>query len=297
MRRKPLLVVLALILTISLTGCGLFFQSPGTGSLAIYLADLPGDLEEVNVFIDRVEVKRNGEQWETINDFNDFNGTPEVFDLLELQYFEALLGEKELSAGEYNQIRLIVAAPEENDTEPGDIAEASHIVKDGELIPLHIPSGMQTGLKMHYNFTVVENYITELILDVDVERLIEAGKSGKYILHPTEFIYVFDKAILGEIIGRVLEDDGNDGEVIDRDITITLYRVENGEKEEIRTLTAIRNGEALDGSFKFRGLSEGEYELEIEADDFVTKNVTEITVKAGKTNDLGDILLEKDETD
>lgn len=296
MTKKTLLIGLVLGLVISLAGCGTFFLSSDTGTLALYLADLPGNVDAVNVVLDRVEVKINGEQWELINDFSD-EGETETFDLLKLQYMEALLGEKELPAGEYSQIRLVLAAPEEGTSQPQDLSQTSHIVKDGEEIPLFIPSGTATGLKIHHKFTVEAGLINVLILDVDVEKLIEAGKSGDHILHPTKFIYVIDPTTTGEITGKVLEDNGNNGEDSEGvPIKITAYRIENEEEEEIATGWAANEEDQENniniGFFKLRGLPEGDYKLGFSAEGYEDKTYEgSIEVKAGETKDIGDIYL------
>lgn len=296
MKKNAFLLAMIFSIALILSGCGTFFLNSDTGTLALYLADNPGDVDKVNVVLDRVEVKRTGEQWYIINDFGG-EGKTESFDLLSLRNTEALLGEKELPAGKYTQIRLIVGAPEEGDPEPQDLSKTSHILlKDGEKIPLFIPSGMQTGLKINYNF-VVEDYITELILDVDVEKLIEAGKSDKYILHPTQFIFVIDKAVTGEISGTVLENGENNGtEIIETEITVTAFKGENGEK--IASAFPENNPDNVNeipvGFFKIRGLSESIYKLEITGEGFETKTLDGIQVEAGKTTGLGDIYIQKE---
>ena len=111
------------------------------------------------------------------------------------------LGDQEFPVGHYKQIRLIIGkTPEsENNNEGEPHPYANYVVlKDGSYVPLKIPSGLQTGIKLVHNFVVERGKTVELLLDFDACRsVVEAGKSGKFILKPTiKVIRPIDKSVV-----------------------------------------------------------------------------------------------------
>ncbi len=293
MLKKLALLALAVGLVFSLAGCENFFPGEDNGTLAIYLADLPvNEVAEVNVTLSKVEVHKDGE-WITINDFGEEG---EKFDLLELRFDEALLGQEYLDPGDYTQIRLIIDATEEPaDGKPGYEGQKSYVVKEdnGEKIPIFIPSGTQTGLKINHEFSIAANTITELILDVDVrDMLIKAGKSGKIILRPTS-IMVIDKVISGEIRGRVLEDYENDGLVIDdKDVVISAFKTADDDEPVAEAVASTEEVNGVPaGSFNIRGLLEGNYYITVEAEGYEKETIDNIEVFAGETTELEETIL------
>jgi len=260
---------MVLITGLLLTGCeGLLTGEDGTGELALFIADAPGDVSEVNVTLEEVRAIREDEGETTIT---DFDGETKEVDLLELQFAEELLGEQVLPAGDYKQIRLIVAADEEGQqTERGQ----SYVVYEDEEgntteENIFIPSGMQTGLKINYDFTIEEGIIKQLLLDIDVDKMLhEAGESGKIILAPTA-IRVIDLVSTGSIEGRVVvgEDEEDDYQSIDNENYEILVELWEGTREDeedpITSTTAILEEDEITekapGSYLLRGLDPGQY--------------------------------------
>jgi len=303
MVKKLVLLALALGLVLSFAGCDIFSLGGDTGTLAIYLADMPvNDVKEVNVTLSRVEVKKDNE-WVEIRNFEEDDEYDGKFDLLTLRFDEALLGQEYLPEGNYNQIRLIIAAPEapEDEVPPYD-GHKSYIVKNNneERIPIFVPSGTQTGLKINHQFSIEADSITKLILDVDVrDMLLKAGESGKIILGPTS-IKVIDKVISGNIMGKVLAFDDNGGEVIeDTDVIIKAFKTDDDEKPAAEAVASTEDENGVPaGSFKLRGLLEGKYYITVEAEGFETKTIEDIDVNEGETTELDDpILLQEKSND
>jgi PKD repeat protein len=96
----------------------------------------------------------------------------QTFDLIALQDVTELLGEKNLTAGKYTQIRLTVESAVITLNESGTIVEHD----------LEIPS---EKIKLIKPFTIVDNETTVLTLDFDVYKSIHETGSGKYMMKPT----------------------------------------------------------------------------------------------------------------
>lgn len=152
---SSLLVVLLLAgASVLMAACSLFSSDSSEGTLTLLLTDapFPFDLvDEANVTISRVEiVGQDSGPTPILEDVRTYN-------LLELRDgVTAVLGEVDLPAGKYPQIRMIV-----------DEAEIKLI--DGRTFDLFVPSGAQTGLKiLLQSFEIVADQAIELTLDFDV---------------------------------------------------------------------------------------------------------------------------------
>lgn len=158
-----------LLAAFALTGCDILSSDDAVhGRVRVHLTDAPlDDFTEVNVEITRVELL--GE-----DDVYVITDEAQVYDLLQLQNgVTATMGEAEVPAGRYHQLRLIVS----------DEAEVRYV--DGSEVK--IPSGQQTGIKVIFpSFEIEEEGdVVELTVDFDVnESFVKAGESGQYIFKP-----------------------------------------------------------------------------------------------------------------
>ncbi len=171
---------------------------PQYGTLRMNLVDAPADLQGVEslvVIFSRVIVHRSAEAdsahegWFTIL-ADTLPEDERTFDLLQLvNGVFATLGEVELEAGHYTQVRIML--------------ERAVLTVDGVVQSLFIPSGDETGIKLVGGFSVAPDVVTDLTVDFDVARsLIEAPPgSGNYILRPT--IRLVQSALAGAIAGTV----------------------------------------------------------------------------------------------
>lgn len=143
----------------------------GTGKLSIKLTDAPGfNITEALVTISHVNVHYAG-----TNDTNNTEGEwitvinePQTFDLVQLQNATVLLGETDLTAGWYTQIRLFV--------------DQALVTIDGTQYDLKIPS---KKIKLITPFLVQDNDTLTLTLDFDVQKSIHQAAFNKYIMRPT----------------------------------------------------------------------------------------------------------------
>ena len=156
------------------------------GTLSLGLTDGPpprDTYEAIYVTIKEIRVNHEDKGWETLNG-PDLN-LPQTFNLLELvNGIIADLGAVELEAGHYNQMRLMLGT--EPVGEQHDCPNYLILKGDDEQIPLKVPSGYQTGIKLVKGFDIEHKGSTELVLDFDaLKSIVKAGKSGKYLLKPT----------------------------------------------------------------------------------------------------------------
>ena len=96
-----------------------------------------------------------------------------TFDLIALQNVTDLLGEENLSAGKYTQIRLIVESAE---------ITINNSTGKKEAHSLKIPSNK---VKLNKPFWIYENETTVLTLDFDVYKSVHKSGKDKYIMKPT----------------------------------------------------------------------------------------------------------------
>ena len=161
-----------------------------TGTLQVLLTDAPANYDEVWIDVQEVRVHKQAEAEDEDDGWRTVNDQPIRVNLLELTNGNyQILGEAELEAGNYSQIRLI-------------LGEQNELIIDGESTPLTTPSAQQSGLKLNVNAEIEggENYT--LLLDFDASRsIVKAGNSGMYILKPV--IKAVELAQTGAIGGTI----------------------------------------------------------------------------------------------
>lgn len=180
-----------------LAGC----VTDGEGSASIYVKDAPTDeFDEIHVLFSAVEVHYagNGSDEDDGNetDAMDGNETDEDdgewrtivesesgidVDLLNASGTRsAFLGEADLEAGTYTQIRVHVIE--------------AYGIEDGERSDFFVPSGT---LKLVRSFEVQADQETKITLDFDLDRSLKQTGNGQWILTP----------VVGMTYVEVVEDD------------------------------------------------------------------------------------------
>lgn len=181
-----LLTIAATASIITLSGCGGGGNGASTGTLSVAITDAPGEFAELHLSILEVRVVPNGEANEPTGPglplIASFDPPREV-DILDLAYAQELLGAATVPAGEYSQVRLVLA-PNVNGEPPANYVTL--LSDPTTLIPLDTPSAQQSGLKLVGKYAVTAGETAAIVLDFDPTRaIVEAGSSGKYILKPT----------------------------------------------------------------------------------------------------------------
>ena len=266
-RRSGIIAFLLITTFLFACGGGGGGSDVGTGTLSVALTDSScSSYAAIYVTIDEVQVNRsaNGNSgWQTV-------ATPmKTYNLLKLiNGVTEVLGDQELTAGNYNQIRLIIGkTPEsENNINGEPHPYANYVVfDDGSDEPLKIPSGYNTGIKLVHNFEVEENNIVELLLDfVACRSVVETG-SGKYILKPT--IKVIETLNKFDVFGDVTEN--NTDPVLHITGALVSAQISDGRSASVvrATLTSVEIGE--EGRYRIL-LSPGQsYNIVVYSDDKV----------------------------
>jgi hypothetical protein len=177
---------------LALAGCS--NEDPTTGRLSLFVTDAPvDDATAVVVEFTGVEVKPAGGEALAF----DFDA-PRSIDLLALSGTdsEGLLEGVEVPAGRYEWVRLAVNAAT-------GVEDSWIDLEDGSRHELEIPSGAQTGLKLHSGFNVPAGGAASFTVDFDLRKSVHPpmNEGGAYLLRPT--LRIVDNAQVGAIAGTV----------------------------------------------------------------------------------------------
>lgn len=257
---KNLFVVVAILLSFITIGCNDDDDTTvGSAKVELRLTDAPANYEEVNIDVQQVVFKMNGD-----NDFNFTLENPGVYNLLELNNgIDVLLGDSDLPVGTISQIRLILG---ENNT----------IKVNGVLHPLHTPSAQQSGLKVNVHYTLEPDMVYQIWLDFDAGKSIVERGNGTYGLKPVVRAYT-------DLTNGMIE-----GVVLPQESLTTVYAIQNIQDT---IAVAIPNS---DGYFRFSGLEEGVYHLNFNPANplFESHDINDVQVIFGTSNNIGQIIMQ-----
>jgi len=173
-------------------------SSPQTGTLHVAMTDAPScGFDHVFVTVSQVRVNAssnagdNDAGWSTIT-----LATPQKIDLLSLTNGAlADLGQTALPAGQYQQVRLVLAQNQ------GNTLANSVVPTGGAEQALATPSATQSGYKIITPFTVQPNTLVDLVLDFNACKSIVQRGNGAYALKPV--VTATPTVVSGEISGYV----------------------------------------------------------------------------------------------
>ncbi len=260
---------MALLLIFSVTACDQ--SASDTGTLRVIMHDNPADFDEIWVEIVRVEVNNQLDEetgWVTISE------PGETYNLLELiNGAQVVLGEQELEAGVYRQIRLI-------------LGDNNYVVIGEDEYDLQTPSGQQTGVKLNIDITIQNGIAYVLALDFDAHRSVVAqGQTpvgAPFLLTPV--IRSYEPAETGIISGVVALKEEDDADLNELNVRVELVG------HTVSTLVEENTGE-----FQLRGLPAGTYDIEVTAVGYQAATETGINVTAGEITEIEAVTLVQQE--
>ncbi|HEM7800616.1 DUF4382 domain-containing protein [Burkholderia cenocepacia] len=250
-----------------LAGCGGGDDGGGTqtGTLHVAMTDAPScGFDHVYVTVSQVRVNANANAadndggWSTVS-----LATPQKIDLLSLTNgVLADLGQTALPAGQYQQVRLVLAQNQ------GNTLANSVVPTGGTEQALATPSATQSGYKIIQPFTVQPNTLVDLVLDFNACKSIVQRGNGSYALKPV--VTAIPTVVSGAISGYVAAAEAG----------ATVYAEQGGK---------VVRGTVADSSGKFvlspliQSSTQGNYDVVIVQNHFASGIVRSVPVVVNTT--------------
>jgi hypothetical protein len=154
-----------------------------TGTLRVSITDAPAcGFDHVYVTVEKVRVNGSASAADTDSGWTDITlSAPQRIDLLALSNGAlTTLGQAQLPAGTYQQLRLVLSA----NTSANPLAN-SVVPTGGTEQAVDTPSAAQSGLKLNADMTVAADKVADFAIDFDAcKSFVHAGNSGKIIMKP-----------------------------------------------------------------------------------------------------------------
>lgn len=173
------------------------------GTLKLAMTDAPAcGYDHVYVTVTKIRVHQSASAGTNDGGWSELAIPPQRIDLLGLSNGVLQeLGALPLPAGNYQQIRLVLADNPSNPTPSHPLANALVPSGSASEIALTTPSGQQSGFKLKANFDVTGGQVADMVLDFDAcKSVVRAGNSGRYNLKPVVAVI---KRLTTEIVGYV----------------------------------------------------------------------------------------------
>jgi hypothetical protein len=145
------------------------------GTLRLSLTDSPAcGYDNAWVTVEKVRVHASGTAGDGDAGWHEVTLSPPLrIDLLTLTNGTLVpLGQTELPAGSYTQLRLVIAD------------DAAVTPTGGSLTPLKTPSAQQSGLKLNVQMTVPAGEVADFAIDFDACKSFHTTGNGKIMLKP-----------------------------------------------------------------------------------------------------------------
>lgn len=184
-----------------LSGCGGGDSTSSTGTLSVAMTDAPAcGYDNVFVTVEKVRIHESEDAEEGDGGWHEIVLDPaKRIDLLTLTngVLEEL-GQTDLPAGTYTQMRLVLASN-------AFTSMANAVVPEGgSEVELTTPSGQETGLKMNLDVTVEPDKVAKVVIDFDAcKSVVKAGNSGQYLLKPVLSVITMINDMAQSIIGFI----------------------------------------------------------------------------------------------
>ncbi len=208
-----------------------------SAKLEIRLADAPGDYDALLLDIQDVQINPNNDDqgWISLEGVE-----PQQIDLLQLTGgAEEVIASDYLEPAYYNQIRLV-------------LGDNNILVVDGQEIPIKIPSGSTSGLKLNMQKQLEAGAIYSILFDFDVAKSVVEKGNGQYSLKPVIRMIVEETqtgAIRGTVIDKEANTPVNGG-------SVELYLPDADVHSASSQITEM-------GSFMIKGIEPGTYNLKV----------------------------------
>jgi hypothetical protein len=144
--------------------------------LKVRLTDAPIDFDAVLVDITGVNILYSLEDTmmadTLVSEWIELNTFTGMYNLLELQDgVDTMLVTDDIPSGVLKEIRLV-------------LSEDNYVVVEGDTMPLTIPSGQSSGLKVKVNQIIEPGADVDMLLDFDAEASVHVTGNGKYMMRP-----------------------------------------------------------------------------------------------------------------
>ncbi|MDI9679632.1 DUF4382 domain-containing protein [Burkholderia cenocepacia] len=250
-----------------LAGCGGGDDGGGTqtGTLHVAMTDAPScGFDHVYVTVSQVRVNANANATDNDGGWSTVSlATPQKIDLLSLTNgVLADLGQTALPAGQYQQVRLVLAQNQ------GNTLANSVVPTGGTEQALATPSATQSGYKIIQPFTVQPNTLVDLVLDFNACKSIVQRGNGSYALKPV--VTAIPTVVSGAISGYVASAEAG----------ATVYAEQGGK---------VVRGTVADSSGKFvlspliQSSTQGNYDVVIVQNNFASGIVRSVPVVVNTT--------------
>ena len=198
-------------------------DTSSTGTMRLSLTDAPAcGYDSAFVTVEKILVHRSSSAADGDAGWSEVVlGTPQRVDLLTLTNGSLLpLGQTELPAGRYTQMRIVLAA----NTPANPLANAI-TPTGGQPTALTTPSGQQSGLKMNVDLDVPAGQVADFAIDFDAcKSFVKAGNSGKYLLKPVLSVIPILSSAGQRIVGFVDPSLVTDGATVSAQLDGTPVR-------------------------------------------------------------------------
>jgi hypothetical protein len=233
------------------------------GTLRVSLTDAPAcGYDAVYVTVDRVRVHQSDTAADSDGGWQELVlAEPRRVDLLSLTngVLEDL-GSTTLPAGQYTQVRLVLA-----DNSAADPMANSVIPTGAAEVALDTPSAQQSGLKIKTNFTVSPTQVADLVLDFDAcKSVVKRGNSGRYNLKPVLTAIPVFAAAGNAVQGYVAPALANGSTAVS--------------VQQAGVVVKATAPDAVTGKFVLSPVPVGTYDLVLTADGRVTSVITGVPV-------------------
>ena len=266
-RPRIMLAAAAAGLALTIAACGGGSTSTN-GTLQLSLTDAPGcGYDAVNVTITDISVHQSSTAAATDAGWVHVPITAQKINLLNLQNgVLATLGQTPLPAGNYTQMRLLLASNN------GMTLANSVVPTGGSEVALKTPSGQQTGLKMNVDIKIAPDQMADFVVDFNAcKSVVSAGASGMYLLKPVVSVTPnFISGVRGMVDASIDGDTGANTQImLEQPGTSTQPPL------VIRATTPDANGNYL-----LQPVAPGTYDLVVTSNGHATAVVTGVVVQS-----------------